>query len=182
MQTRNRKRMQLILLASLFVIPMLLAAWLAGSGWIPGARSYGQGIVPQRSVEDVKVLLDDGTSLDWHDPEWRWSVVAIPGKQCAARCMEQLDRIHRARISLNQNAKRVRLLYLGAPPTGESASQLMQSWQQGRDADGGFAEWIPIAEDGVAVVLVKPDGIALTSYADGFNASGLRKDLAKVTK
>ena len=177
MQTRNRKRAQLILLASLFVIPMLLAAWLVGSGWIPEARSYGQGIVPQRSVEDVKVLLEDGTPLDWHDPEWRWSVVAIPGKQCAARCMEQLDRIHRARISLNQNAKRVRLLYLGAPPVGESASQLLQ-FPQGvsrwRFAEGSHAR--------MALLSCGQRRIALTSYADGFNASGLRKDLAKVTK
>ena len=182
MQTRNRKRMQLILLASLFVIPMALAAWLAGSGWIPDARSYGQGIVPQRSLESVKVALNDGTTLDWHDPQWRWSVVAIPALQCAARCMQQLDLVHRARISLNQNASRVRLLYLGAPPTGPAAGELMQHWQQGLDVDGGFAEWRPRSEDGVSVVLVKPDGIALTWYADGFDASGLRKDLAKVTK
>lgn len=182
MQTRNRKRVQLILLASLFVVPMLLAAWLAGSGWIPDARSYGQGILPQRSVEAVKVLLEDGNALDWHDPDWRWSVVAIAHAPCATRCMEQLDRIHRARVSLNQNAKRVRLLYLGAPPVGAGADELMRYWQQGSDVDGGFAEWVPASADGVAVVLVKPDGTALTSYADGFNASGLRKDLAKVTK
>ena len=96
--------------------------------------------------------------------------------------MQQLDLVHRARISLNQNASRVRLLYLGAPPTGPAAGELMQHWQRGLDVYGGFAEWRPRSEDGVSVVLVKPDGIALTWYADGFDASGLRKDLAKVTR
>ena len=32
------------------------------------------------------------------------------------------------------------------------------------------------------LVLVKPDGTALTVYRNGFDANGLRKDLAKVTK
>lgn len=182
MQTRNRRRMQLVLIASLFAIPVLLAALLANSGWVPGARSYGQGIVPQRSVEDVLVTLADGSRLAWDDPEWRWSVVAVTGRSCAAQCMRQLDLIHRARISLNQNSRRVRLVLLGTPPTGAGADELMKVWQVGTDVDQRFAEWKPDVEDGVAAVLVKPDGIALTWYANGFDASGLRKDLAKVTK
>lgn len=182
MQTRNRKRLQLVLLASLFIVPVLLAAILATSGWVPGARSYGQGIVPQRSVEDVVIELADGSRLDWHDPDWRWSVVAIPGKHCAKVCIAQLDRVHRVRVSLNQNARRARLVYLGTPPNGTEAIDLMKSWQTGNDVNGGFAEWAPIADDGLAIVLVKPDGTALTAYADGFDAAGLRKDLAKVTK
>lgn len=182
MQTRNKKRLQLVLLASLFAIPVLLALVLANSGWVPGARSYGQGIVPQRSVEDAVVSLADGSRLDWHDPDWRWSVVAIPGRQCAEQCARQLDLIHRARISLNQNSRRVRLVLLGTPPIGPGADELLKVWQVGSDVENRFAEWKPDVEDGVAVVLVKPDGIALTWYANGFDASGLRKDLAKVTK
>lgn len=174
--------MQLILLASLFILPMGVAALLAVSGWVPDARSYGDGIVPQRVVDDIAVELADGTRLEWHDPDWRWSVVAIPGRHCAEACMKQLDQLHRARISLNQRANRVRLLYLGTPPVGADAVALMQPWDIGSDLNKGFAEWAPDVDDGLAVILVKPDAIALTHYANGFNASGLRKDLAKVTK
>ena len=182
MQTRNRKRVQLILIGSLFAMPLLLAAILAATGWMPGTRSFGEGIVPQRSVEDVAIQLADGSRLDWHDPDWRWSLVAIPGRQCATECLAKLDLMHRARISLNQNADRVRLIYLGAPATGAAADALMTAWQAGDDINHGFADWKPQVEDGVAAVLVKPDGTALTYYANGFDASGLRKDLAKVTK
>lgn len=182
MQTRNRKRLQLILLASLFILPMLVAALLAFSGWVPGARSYGEGIVPQRVIDDIPVELADASRLDWHDPDWRWSVVAIPGRRCATACMGQLDQIHRARISLNQNSHRVRLLYLGTPPTGTDAEALMQPWDIGKDINNRFAEWAPDVDDGLALVLVKPDAVALTYYANGFDASGVRKDLAKVTK
>lgn len=182
MQSRTRKRLQLVMLGALFVLPVALAFVLASSGWVPGAKSFGVGIVPQRSVEKVNVELANGTRLDWHDPDWRWSLVAIPGKHCAQACMTQLDLLHRARISLNQNSGRVRLLFLGTPPAGPEADQIMPMWQVGSDVGNGFAEWVPAIDDGLAVVLVKPNGVALTYYATGFDASGLRKDLAKVTK
>ena len=170
------------MLASLFILPMLVAALLAISGWVPDARSYGEGIVPQRMIDDIPVELVDGSRLDWHDPDWRWSVVAIPGRRCADACMTQLDQIHRAKFSLNEKASRVRLLFLGTPPVGGEAEALMQPWEIGKDLNNGFAEWMPDVDDGLALVLVKPDAVALTFYANGFNASGVRKDLAKVTK
>lgn len=182
MQSRSRKRLQLVMIAGLFVLPVVIAAVLASSGWMPGTRSFGQGIVPQRSVEDVVIELADGSRMDWHDPEWRWSLVAIPGKHCARACLAQLDLMHRARITLNQNSIRVRLLYVGTPPVGAEADQVMPSWKVGTDVNQGFADWVPPVDDGVAAVLVKPDGIALTYYANGFDANGLRKDLYKVTK
>ncbi len=182
METRNRKRLQLVLIASLFVLPVVAALILAGSGWVPGARSFGVGIVPQRSVEDVVVTLADGTPVDWHDRDRRWSLVAIPGRHCAEACILQVDLMHRAKISLNQNATRLRLIYLGTPPSGERMDELMRPWQQGSDIAQGFASWTPDADDGVSAVLVKPDGVAVTFYPNGFDASGLRKDLAKVTK
>jgi cytochrome oxidase Cu insertion factor (SCO1/SenC/PrrC family) len=182
MQTRNKKRLQLVLIASLFAMPLLFAAILAATGWVPGTRSFGEGIVPQRSVMDVQVDLADGSHLVWRDPEWRWTLVAIPGRNCGTVCIKRLDLMHRARISLNQNSRRVRLLYLGTPPTGTDVDQLMSVWQVGTDVNQGFADWRPDVDDGVAAVLVKPDGVALTFYADGFDPSGLRKDLAKVTK
>lgn len=182
MQTRNKKRLQLVLIASLFLMPVLVAAVLASSGWVPGTRSYGEGIVPQRTFDDIAIELADGSRLQWRDPDWRWTVVAVPGRTCGEACLRQLDQIHRARISLNQNSKRVRLLYVGAPPQGERAAAVMHAWQAGRDVGARFAEWAPDLDDGVSVIMVKPDAIALTVYRSGFDASGLRKDLAKVTK
>lgn len=182
MDTRNRKRLQLIAIASIFVLPMLVAAVLALGGWMPGTRSYGEGIVPQRSFDDVVIELADGSRLEWRDPDWRWTLVALPARDCAAACIGQLDRMHRARVSLNQKSMRVRLLYVGTPPADAAAAGLLQAWQVGRDVDASLGEWRPDVDDGVAAVLVKPDGTALTVYRNGFDANGLRKDLAKVTK
>ncbi|WP_440225466.1 hypothetical protein ACQQ2N_09460 [Dokdonella sp. MW10] len=182
MQTRSRKRLQLVLIWAIFFAPMVVAGVMAAMGWMPGTRSFGEGIVPQRSVEDAVAERPDGSLLPWRDPDWRWSVVALPGKTCGEICIRQLDQVHRARVSLNQKSARVRLVYLGVPPHGEGGAEVMTAWEPARDATGAFNTWIPQVDDGLALVLVKPDGIALTLYRDGFNASGLRKDLGKVTK
>lgn len=182
MQERNRKRLQLIFIGSLFAMPLLIAAFLVVIGWVPGARSFGVGIVPQQSVDGVVVNLADDTQLEWQDPDWRWSLVAIPGRSCARACILQLDLMRRARISLNQKSARLRLVYLGVPPSDPETSPLMKAWQIGNDINNGFSQWKPDVDDGVAAVLVKPDGVAVTVYPDGFDANGLRKDLAKVTK
>lgn len=182
MQTRNRKRLQLILIASLFLIPMLVAAVLTFSGWVPGTRSYGTGIVPQRTLDAVEVRLADGGTLVWRDPDWRWSLVALAGPNCAEGCLQQLDWLERARLSLNQNADRVRLVYIGAAPEASAVERLKQHWTFGEDTTGGLREWTPTRADGLSVLLVKPDAVALTWYADGFDPNGLRKDLKKVLK
>ncbi len=182
MLERNRKRMQLVLIGSLFALPLLAAAILTVSGWMPGTRSFGEGIVPQQSVEKIVVNLSDGTQLNWQDPDWRWTLVALPGRQCGAACIAQLDLMHRSRISLNQKSARLRLVFLGTPPQGAESEQLMKAWQIGDDINNGFIQWKPAVEDGVSAVLVKPGGVAITFYPDGFDANGLRKDLAKVTK
>ncbi len=182
MQQRTHKRLQLILIASIFFAPMLVAGVLVSNGWIPGARSHGEGIVPQRTFDGIAVTLADGTPLAWKDPDWRWTLVAVSGRTCGAACQRQLDLVHRARISLNQKSARVRLLFVGTPPAGDTGATLMQPWLIGRDVDARLAEWAPADDDGVAVILVKPDGTALAVYRNGFDASGLRKDLAKVTK
>ena len=183
MEARNKKRLQLVLIASIFALPVLIAMILALGGWVPGARSFGVGIVPQQSVDKVSVRLIDGSQLAWQDPDWRWSLVALPGRDCGPLCIRQLDQMHRARISLNQKSGRVRLIYLGqAPAGGKEVDGLMASWQIGDDINQGFGSWKPDVDDGVSAVLIKPDGVAVTYYPNGFDASGLRKDLAKVTK
>ena len=136
----------------------------------------------QKKPATALLILADGTRLEWRDPDWRWSVVALPGKTCGEHCLRQLDQVHRARFSLNQNSRRVRLVYLGVPPTGADAELVMPQWDVARDVEQRFSEWAPRGDDGLSVVLVKPDGTALTVYREGFDAAGLRKDLAKVTK
>ena len=180
MDVRNRRRLQLLLVAALFAAPAVVGMALVLTGWMPGTKSYGLPILPQRNVSGVPVHARDGKPFAWRDRAFRWTLVALPGPDCERRCLQALDLIHRVRITLNQNADKLRLLYLGAPPAGDDAGGVLRAWTVAPSSAHAFDDLRPNRRDAVAAVLVMPDGVALTHYPAGFDPEGLKKDLHKV--
>src|SRR5690242_4676376 len=180
MKSLRRQRLQLLLVASLFAAPVLVGIVLVAFGWMPGTKSYGLPILPQRNVAGVPVHPADGRPFAWRDRAFHWTLVALPGPDCEDRCMHALDMMHRARITLNQHSDQLRLLYLGTPPQGDQAHLLMQPWRVAQTSAHAFDGLRPTRRDSVAAVLVMPDGVALTHYPAGFDPDGLKKDLHKV--
>src|SRR5579885_3739487 len=129
MQTRTRRRLQLLGVAALFAAPVIVGFALVLAGWMPGTKSYGLPILPQRDLSRTQVRLAGGTRYEWRGRDFHWTLVALPGPDCAARCTHALDMIERARITLNQNADKLRLLYLGAPP--QDLKESMRAWRIG---------------------------------------------------
>lgn len=182
MTSRNRRRLQLILVAAVFLVPAVLAVLLGELGWQPGTKSHGQPVLPQRKLDNVQVRLADGGSWPWRDNEPRMTLVALPGPDCASRCMNTLKLMRNARITLNKNMDRLRLLYIGRPPSGPHADSLMQDWAVGRDDAGALSKFDSRQPDSVAALLVESNGTALSWYPPGFDVNGLRKDLQKVIR
>ena len=126
--------------------------------------------------------MPDGNQWPWRDSEPRMTLVALPGPDCASRCANTLELMRNARITLNKNMDRLRLLYVGAAPQDAQAAALMQAWAIGHDVDNALTEFRPIAPDSVSALLVESNGTALSLYQAGFDANGLRKDLQKVVR
>lgn len=180
-EARRKSRRQLIMVAAVFLAPLMIATGVGLTGWMPGTRGNGDPIEPQRSLVDVPLTLEDGSAYAWRDPEEpRFTLLALPGDSCAARCEQQLAMMRNARITMNQNMQRVRLIYVGERPTG--ADVLAPEWQVARDVQNQLSEFRPTGADSLAALLVQSNGTALSLYRDGFNPTGLRKDMKKVVK
>src|SRR5579875_2157974 len=177
MEVRNRRQLQLLLVAGVFAAPVLVF-----SGWMPRTQSYGQAILPQRSIADVTVQRADGEPFAWRDRSFDWTLVALPGPDCAKRCLSQLDLMHRARIGLGTHADKLRLLYLGTPPGGEAARGFDKVWTIASTPSHALDDLRATGPDSVSAVLVMPDGVALTLYPAGSDVNGLRRDLQKVIR
>lgn len=183
MDLRNRRRLQAGLIAAVFVVPVAVMLGLALAGWVPHGKSYGTRVQPERDLAGVAVQRADGQPFAWTNRDSVWTLVALPGPDCATRCLRQLDLVHRAQISLDKSAAKLRLLYLGPPPTGEDAAGFEKVWVlASASSSRALADLRPAASDSVAAVLVTPTGMALTYYKAGFDPEGLRQDLKKAVR
>jgi hypothetical protein len=188
----RNSRLKLLLIAAIFAAPMLAAGLLTLSGWQPQAKGHGQPILPQRNfaAEPVTVKLADGSSYAWRDTQPRMTLLALTGPGCAARCLGQLDAMAKARVMLNRNQPRLRLLLVGPLPAGQgvSGNRLSlgpnpdASYLVGHDVDGKLAAYMPTEPDSVSALLVESNGTALSLYPAGFDAAGLAQDLQKVIR
>lgn len=180
----RKSRLKLLLIALVFAAPIIGAMLLTLSGWQPNGKANGQPVTPQRNfaAEQVPVSLTNGDTWAWRASEPQLTLVALVGPDCAKQCMDVLTKIAAARITLNQNASRLRLLYVGKPPADAAASGMTNYWKLGQDSMGALAPFTPTTPDTVNALLVESDGTALSFYPAGFDPTGLRKDLQKVIR
>ena len=178
----NRKRLGLVLIVLLFATPIIVAYVLNAVGWRPsGMRNYGTLIEPPQDLTGARFVLDDGKPLAWKDAEWSWTLIALPGSGCAEKCLARIDELRRARLTLNQNAYRVRVVVLDANMPA-SALEAMKPVELARDADEKLAAHRPATNDDVSAALVDPHGFLILSYPAGYDGNLLKKDLARLIK
>lgn len=182
MNARMRNRIGLILIIALFAAPLVTAYVLNAFGWRPsGMRNYGELIEPPQDLTAAHFVLADGTSLGWKDEDWSWTIFAIPGPGCAQQCLARIDELRRARLTLNQNTFRVRIVVLDDTLTTGELTPLAPV-ASGRDPDGKLTALRPTQTDSVAVAFADPHGFLVLRYPVGYDGNLLRKDLARVIK
>jgi len=182
---RRKARLQLVGIAMVFLLPMLVAGALGLAGWLPGTKSAGEAVLPERNfvAEQVRVALAAGGDWAWRDSEPRMTLVAFAGPGCAERCYGALEGMAQARLMLGRNQPRLRLLYVGTPPADPARRAAMAAyWSAGESVDPGLARFRPQAADSVAALLVESNGTALAYYPAGFDGPALLRDLLKVVK
>lgn len=180
--SRNRSRRGLLLVLALFAAPFLAAWALTALGWRPlGTRNHGELIAPPQDLGQAHFVLADGRSLQWRDRDWSWTLFAVTGPDCSTHCLQRLDELRRVRITMNQNEQRVRVLVLNASLTPAELDRL-KPLQTARDAGAVLASLPAPGADDVTAALADPHGFLVLRYAPGYDANGLRKDLAKLIK
>lgn len=178
----KRKPIGLILVLLLFAAPFVIAWLLSASGWRPtGTRNYGELVTPPEDLGGARFVLADGQVLKWKEAGWQWTIFALAGPDCAASCMARIDELRRVRLTLNQNADRVRVVVVGAT-LAPSALVALDPVRTATDADGKLTSLLPAEPDQLAVAFADPTGRLVLRYPVGYDGTPMRKDLGRLIR
>lgn len=182
MTPKTRARIGLLLVVALFLAPVVAAWVLHLADWRPAhTRNYGTLVEPPQDLSAARFVLADGTPLAWKDADWSWTVFVLPGPGCAERCLARIDELRRVRVSLNQHAQRVRIVVLDDAVDAARLAPL-KPVELAHDVDAKLADLHPKEADRIAVAFADPHGFLALRYPVDFDASLLRKDLARLVK
>ena len=193
-----RGRLQLILLATLFLFPLL--ASYAVYFWFPdlrptGTTNYGQLLHPAQPVPVLGLVDAQGQGIDETAFKGRWTyVVRATTSTCEDECLRALIMTRQVRLSLNEKRPRVHRILIA--PDAASASQLSDDLagehpdlqvlaEQDTHSLGDFLD-----QQSATIYLFDPLGNWLMTYPNLLpgeagtqeDFKGIRKDIKKLLK
>ena len=193
---RGRGRRQLVLLASLFFVPLALAFWLyyGGSHWRPaGSTNKGDLIDPAVPLPAVALAQPDGSRTAPGFLQGKWTIAYLGDGACDERCRKALYLSRQSRVALNKDMDRVQRVFLATGAAIDTAFMAKEHpdlvlAQIGTDADsqGLLAKFptlggVPAATAG-RLYVIDPLGNLVLSYSAAAPDKALLTDVKKLLR
>ena len=191
----SRGRLKVLLIAGLFLLPVLIAYVLFGTGWRPSTTgNYGELVQPARPITDVALRSIDGARISFNGLKGKWNLIYFAAAECLKPCTDALYKMRQVSLAQGKEARRIRrviVVYRAKVPDGLrntlSDYPNMQVITGPSDAVETLARqfYLPAGTpfDGLhRIYLVDPLGNFMMSYAADANPTGIRKDLARLLK
>ncbi len=191
----TRGRRTLMLVAILFLLPVVLATGLYVSGWRPEGRilAHGELLQPARPVGDADLKGAEGTSFRLGALRGKWVLVYFSSLPCNEACQNNLYKMQQVRLTQGRDAPRVERVLVVADAAVPALRDLAQRYPGllAASAAPGVVQKLArefVSSQGTAfdapgrVYLLDPLGNLVLSYAPDADPSGMRKDLARLLR
>lgn len=181
MNPKARSRLVLLLVATLFLLPFLVAVALRFGGWEPpNTRNFGTLLQPPVPVGELVGRRDEGGRWEWINTEHEWTLLVRVPDDCAEPCAATLEMLPNVRTALGRHAGRLHPFVLadaGLSATREMPFPLMR-------LEGPLPAPLSRVPDGsrVEAWLVDPHGFVVLHYPPGFDPADLRRDLSRLLR
>ena len=169
----QNNRMVLLLIAGIPVTMMLAATWLwwfvvRGDldlvGMI-GTANRGELVQPPRQLDEVDLLDQYGREFRYSDLEPRWALlVPAGGGVCDRHCEHSLYLTRQIHVAMGKEFNRIRRLYVGDEPVGDTALDVPSLSDQ-HPAPDTLAELLEREHRGLQPLSVTPGAYA-TLFAE----------------
>lgn len=184
---RRRGRRQFLLIASLFIVPVLTAIVLYRSvDWRPVVNTQGTLIDPPRPLETSGLTLADGENVPADVFQGHWFVIRPVTGDCGQRERALFDELARVRLALDKDAGRVQrvLVHDGgcAPADFGSGETDVKFYATAADGSRFLAQFPPAVDGAPGIYIADPHGNLMMSYPAGGSARGLLKDLERLLR
>ena len=183
MNPRTRSRLQLLLLVVLFAAPIGAAIVLHGIGWEPTqTRNHGDLIQPPIALGDLTLQGAEEGAYDWDMSARRWHIAVFPPDDCAQICVDLIADLDKVWQLQGRRADRLDVLWFGPVPATAQGFRRFVPMRADAELDARLE--FPTADEAgrPAVYLIDPRGFLALYFAPGFDAAGLREDVARLLK
>lgn len=188
-------RRTLIVVALLFLLPVVAATALYASGWRPTGKSlaHGELVQPARPLGDVELKGADGAPFRLSGLRGKWVLVYLGALPCTPICQDSLYKMQQVRLAQGRDAPRVERVLIVTDADASALRDLARQYSDlpvvsgARDVFQTLAREL-VSSQGTAldapgrVYLIDPIGNLVLSYAPDADATGMRKDLARLLR
>jgi cytochrome oxidase Cu insertion factor (SCO1/SenC/PrrC family) len=188
-------RRRLLLLAALFMLPVLVAYGLYYGGWRPSSTAnHGELLQPARPVKDAALTLLSGESIRFSHWHGKWTLLLFSTAECLKPCERNLNNIRQIIAAQGKEAHRVRGVLVVTD--GKALDWLRYAIKDYPDMQvviGSQAAVNSLAQQFVLpagspldnlnrVYLVDPSGNFMMSYPADADPTGINKDLKRLLR
>jgi len=188
-QQQRSARRQLLLIASIFFVPLAAAAWLYfSSDWRPSVGvQHGLLIDPPRPLPALALRQPDGSPSAPDVLRGQWFLVHVVTGPCNARCLAVLADLRQLRLALDKDVARVRRVLLHDGACCDAAFPAIEPdllvLAAGGPEGAAFLGLFPPAADGTpGIYIVDPHGNLMMGYPATGALRGLLKDVERLLR
>ncbi len=188
--TKSSNRWQVLLIALLFVVPVVGALFWKPTGYV----NHGELVEPARLIPDVKLEKLDGTPFNFSHLHNKWTLLYMGGQLCDEVCKDSLYKIQQVRLAQSKNAHRVQTVYLVPVHGGTTNAQTLIRQHPGmiglaaeQAAFKRLAEQFKVnsrtpLNGAQRIYVVDPLGNLMMSYPPDADPSNMNEDLRRLLK
>jgi len=187
----TRGRRLLILIALVSLIPFSLAVYLSSSGWRPSGSgvNFGELMEPARPLPAVALHESNGQPVSTESLRGHWILLTVAQSACTVACRNNLWKMQQVRLAQGKHMRRVERVLIMDSRARTPATVLARDYSGTRVLTGKAVDLLPLIRAladndsaGDRVYLIDPHGNLVLRYAPHAEASGIRKDLARLLR
>jgi cytochrome oxidase Cu insertion factor (SCO1/SenC/PrrC family) len=195
-QEQLRSRAKLIILISIFILPIVAAYILHKKPeWQPkSTKNFGVLYKPTVKLNGFSLQTQDNKAFTLADMQGKWSLVYIGGGNCDQQCQQTLIKARDARLAQGTEATRINYYYIVAADRFTDDVQTLSKQHHSLVLLQGTAEQRNAVIQQFRIdkthqpggdnrlYLVDPAGMVFLYYPFGFEHVGLMEDLRHLLK